>query len=158
MFYVSMVTLLIIFCAKYLIFLFIAPLTFFWMGGQQKLLRRTFFGGALAYILAIIIGFVFPVLRPFEKTGSFPILPVFFFEQYPQLRTASFPSKHMAAAVLISLVVMSQSKFWGAVFLILAFLVGWGRVAAQVHTWWDILGGAVLGLLCTFFVAYITRQ
>lgn len=148
---------LIIFLAKYLIFLFMAPPTFFWMGGERFLFWRAFLGGALVYGLALLTGFIFPVPRPFEEVGNFPPLPVFFFEQYPQLRTASFPSKHMAVAVLISLIVLSRSKFWGVVFLVLAFLVGWGRVLAQVHTWWDIFGGAVLGVLCALLINHFCR-
>ena len=152
--YVCMTT-LIIFFAKYLIFIFVAPLTFFWMKGSRVLFWRALLGSILAYSLALFTGFIFPVPRPFEKAGDFPPPPVFFFEQHPQFRTASFPSKHMAVAVLISLVLMSRNRRWGAIFLALAFLVGWGRVSAQVHTWWDIAGGAAIGGLCAVLVERI---
>ena len=35
---------------------------------------------------------------------------------------------------------------------ILAFMVAHSRVRARIHTWWEVAGGAILGMVITLFV------
>lgn len=143
-------SLLILFAAKYLIFLLFVSLVYFWFIGERELVVRAFCAVGLVIGIALLIGFLFPTLRPFEKLGM-ETPPVFFFEQNSNLRTASFPSKHAATTAALAFVVMRKKKLLGRFLLLGSLAVGVGRYLALVHTGWDILGGIVVGWLSAQF-------
>jgi len=75
--------------------------------------------------------------NPFCPTGTWP-------EDY------SFPSAHAAVAfAAVSAVYASMRKKKYALMFIFPALVGLSRMALGVHTVWDVLAGAALGLLAT---------
>ena len=58
----------------------------------------------------------------------------------------SFPSTHTAAAFDGATFLMRRYGWqWGVPAYAVSAYVAWGRVHAQRHDWWDVLGGAVLG-------------
>ncbi len=64
------------------------------------------------------------------------------------------PSGHSAVAFAISTATayISQHILLTILVFILAFLLGQSRVSAGVHTWWEVLVGAILGVLVTTLI------
>jgi undecaprenyl-diphosphatase len=59
-----------------------------------------------------------------------------------------FPSDHTSGAFAIAVALLLRHRWAGWVALVLAVLVGLGRVMIGVHYPTDVLAGAVLGTLC----------
>jgi undecaprenyl-diphosphatase len=59
----------------------------------------------------------------------------------------SFPSAHATFFFALSIIVYKENKTSGIVFLILSSIMGMARVAAGVHYPFDILGGAIMGII-----------
>ena len=65
---------------------------------------------------------------------------------------SSFPSGHAAAAFALAFAVWLHNKKIGVVFIILAVLVGLGRVLSNVHYSFDVFGGALLGVVVAYII------
>jgi undecaprenyl-diphosphatase len=65
---------------------------------------------------------------------------------------ASFPSDHVAAAIAISMVLLSIHRRLGIVAVGMSLLVGYARVYAGDHYPGDVLGGVVVGGLAAAVV------
>jgi len=59
---------------------------------------------------------------------------------------------------MLATLVFLYNKKLGIIFYILAVLVGVGRVLALVHYPVDILGGAILGIICGFIVFKLANR
>ncbi len=149
---------LILFTGKYLIFLFLLPLVYFWLKGNKRLVFQVLLAVFLVNVVALLIGFIFPLSRPFEVAETSPRVPVFFLEHNARFRTASFPSKHVAASASIAFSILMGSSFLGSALLAVPFLVGAGRVLAYVHRWPDVIGGFGLGMLAAFVSKFILEH
>lgn len=58
----------------------------------------------------------------------------------------SFPSTHTAVSFDGATFLMRRYGWkWGVPAYVVSTYVGWGRVFAQKHDWWDVLGGAAIG-------------
>lgn len=58
----------------------------------------------------------------------------------------AFPSNHTSAAFQGAMFLQRRYGWkWGLPAGIIAAYVGWGRVYAKRHDWWDVLGGAAIG-------------
>ena len=58
----------------------------------------------------------------------------------------AFPSTHTAVAFNGATFLARRYGWkWGAPAYAVAAYVGWGRVHADRHDWWDVLGGAAIG-------------
>lgn len=58
----------------------------------------------------------------------------------------SFPSTHTAVAFNGATFLARRYGWrWGVPAYAVAAYVGWGRVHAERHDWWDVLGGAAIG-------------
>ena len=69
----------------------------------------------------------------------------------------SFPSGHTAIAFASATVLSYYRPRWAPVFFLLAIAIGFSRVYNGVHYPLDVLGGAVLGLLCGGIVIALLR-
>lgn len=65
--------------------------------------------------------------------------------------THSFPSAHVSISSQGASFLQHRYgwKFGAPAYLISAY-VGWGRTYAKKHDWWDVLGGAVIGVGSTY--------
>jgi undecaprenyl-diphosphatase len=71
----------------------------------------------------------------------------------------SFPSDHATLMfALAAAFVLSSLRWAGLTVAILGIGVGWGRVYLGAHYPGDILGGAVLGVLCALAVKRVTER
>lgn len=64
------------------------------------------------------------------------------------------PSGHSAVAFAIctTVALMTQNSLLTLLVFILAFMVAHSRVRAKIHTWWEVAGGAIIGMMVTIFV------
>lgn len=101
---------------------------------------------AVAYVMRLVVGTLVGRARPFVALDSAHRL-IDVDNIY-----ASFPSGHASLAFALAFVVFRRDRDWGIAFLVLALLVGIGRVFVGVHYPLDILGGAVVGWIAAWAI------
>ncbi|MCA9353110.1 phosphatase PAP2 family protein [Patescibacteria group bacterium] len=104
-------------------------------------------GVLLAWLLSYGIKTVLQTARPFIQFND--VTPLFLYGGYD-----SFPSGHATLFAALAIAIYLHHKKFGIIFMILAFMIGVARIIAGVHFPVDILGGWVLGGLCSWF-AYV---
>jgi len=67
----------------------------------------------------------------------------------------SFPSGHAASSFAVTGVLVKYFKKYALGFWILAFLIAFSRLYLYVHYPTDVLGGIILGLICSNIVTYV---
>ena len=100
----------------------------------------------LAWTFSTMIKSLLPVYRPFIANGHNPLtltLPS---------ANSSFPSSHVAVAFAMACSLWIHNKKLGARFALLAILVGFGRIASNVHFLSDVLVGILIGILIAFLL------
>ena len=75
----------------------------------------------------------------------------------PRKTDASFPSDHASAAFAIAVAVLLIDPIAGAAFLVLATLIGLGRVVIGEHYPGDVLAGILVGSLAAVVVVRLGR-
>lgn len=144
-----------IFGARYLLILFLGVSFFlFWQSGHEQIALFLFEALALGYILAVLLSFAIRRRRPYEVKKDM-------LHMKPFIYTPSFPSGHATAAFAAAGVHLAAAyggqEPWvlAIIAVVVAALVAFGRVMAGVHYVTDVIGGSILGLLCTGLVGYI---
>lgn len=104
---------------------------------------RILLAGLTAYLFAKLVGTIYQPtsLRPFEELGVTP--------GAAYLNNPGFPSDHMlfVTAIVCAVWAETRMKKTTVLLIVLALLVGIGRVIALVHTPFDIIGGVAIALL-----------
>lgn len=146
-----------IFFAKYLAYLM--GLAFLFILLAQKDWRRRlhlclFSAVSLIVSYGIIehaINYFFPTARPFVELNFTPLVM--------RAADASFPSAHATIFfTMATLLFFWISRKWGVWFFAGALLIGVGRIFVGLHYPIDILGGALIGIVTPFLVAYVFKQ
>lgn len=117
---------------------------------KKKEILLVFFSSFLAYFSSEILKYLFHTARPFL------ILP-----NVQALITESsnaFPSGHSAFFSALAFSILFLHKKAGYIFMSFAFLIGVARITVGVHFPIDILGGFVLGVTTSYFVAFIAKS
>lgn len=82
--------------------------------------------------------------------------------EWERLMERSFPSGHTCAAfclfTFLAFILIPKHKWLGAVFFILALLVGYSRIYLAAHFFNDVYFGSVFGTLFTILVVLIMRR
>lgn len=141
-------SLIITFTASFLIWIMLAGLILLWfIDGKIKKEQalHALFASLIAWGLTQMIKGLIPTLRPFQVNGGVPMTMTIPFD-------ASFPSGHAATAFALATSVWLHDKKIGILFLVGAFLVGWGRIASNVHYLGDVLVGAVIGIATSYTI------
>lgn len=81
--------------------------------------------------------------RPFEKENLPPLID--------HEAGNSFPSKHAASALIISLALIAYRSFFLVPMLIITLGIGISRILCGIHDMKDILGGYLLGFVIGLF-------
>ncbi len=116
----------------------------FWLYGSWRLRLEE---GIIVALAAIFTRFPLgsiikdAVARPRPFTSLTHITPLIAETDF------SFPSGHALFFFALATAIFCRDKAWGALFFVLAILIGFGRVAAGIHYPTDILGGATLGII-----------
>ena len=138
-----------IFCAQYLPYLLVLGfliLVFYENGWRRK--WYLFSEAAIAIILSRgllteIIRFFYNHPRPFAVLGFTPLISE---------SGSSFPSGHAAWFFALAMVIFFRNRKWGMWFFALSLVNGIARIYVGVHWPFDILGGAIVGILSAMFI------
>jgi undecaprenyl-diphosphatase len=151
-----------IFCAKYLIFVIGGIVLGWWLelhktkptfawpieGKKKWLIFGNFSMAALtAFFLNYVLGFLKFRERPYINLKVARLVN--------PMSEKSFPSDHAAVAFALALTVFFRNKKVGAVLLLLALLVGWGRIYTGVHYPIDVVGGILVGLAAAALMRWV---
>jgi undecaprenyl-diphosphatase len=116
---------------------------------RQRVVLIAVLSVAVALLLNQIIIHLWARPRPFE-THTVTLL-------LPPTHEPSFPSDHATFAFAIALAVLFASGYLGAFSLLFAALIAFARVYTGEHYVSDVVGGAVIGSLCTLFFWSLRR-
>ncbi len=139
---------LITFLASFLIWIMFGGLLILWIfDGKVKREQalHAFAAVILAWVIAQILKNFLPTTRPFLLNGGPPLTFTIHTDN-------SFPSGHSAVAFSLAVTMWLHNKKLGFFYLAAAFLVGIGRVFANVHYLLDIVVGGLLGSLVAIVV------
>jgi undecaprenyl-diphosphatase len=115
---------------------------------KKEQVLHAVFASLLAWLLSQMIKSIFPFPRPFVTNGMIPLtitIPT----------DSAFPSGHASFAFGMATSVWLHDKRTGFIFIILACLVGFGRIASNVHYLTDVLAGTFLGVSSAIAVAKV---
>jgi undecaprenyl-diphosphatase len=147
-----------IFMARWLIYIFVGFALFLIVSPRSE--RRhaaseMAWSALLALALTSLIAALVERPRPFFLPSDLGfditrLIPIPF--------NSSFPSGHTSAAFAMASALAWVDRRWGVVALLIALLVGLGRVAVGVHYPSDILGGMVVGVGAFLVVRFLHGQ
>src|SRR3989344_6430927 len=128
-------SIVITFLASFLIWIMFAGLVFMWfIDGRVK--REQALHAILAILLAwaisLMIKNLLPMSRPFTFDGTMPLTITLPSEN------SSFPSAHSSVAFALATSLWIHNKRLGSRFLLMAILVGFGRIISNVHFTFDV--------------------
>lgn len=136
---------IIIFFAKYLHLFIIAGAFLFGVLSEPKkrkqLILLALIALPISYGLGEVAGLLIQSPRPFVVEGIAPLIP--------HAPTNGFPSTHALMSMTIAGIVFVYNKKAGSALVVMALLVGFSRVLAQVHNPIDILGGIFIAIFGT---------
>lgn len=135
---------LVLLLGNYLLGLMMVGLFLIWRRSRPEALVHAFFSAVLAWAIAEFLKDVFPFPRPFEQNGFFP-------GRFLTPTSSSFPSSHAASAFAFGFSAFLHDGLVGQVLLIGSFAVGLSRIAGNVHYSIDVVAGAVIGILVSYF-------
>lgn len=136
----------IVFLNTYGVFLFaVATFLYFYIFEKNKKLARVVIYSSIAtYFLTILFKNLFEVARPYTVNGHDALAGA--------LTQGSFPSFHTALAFAVATTAAFSRKKTAVVMFLIAAIIGFGRVAANVHYPLDVAFGAILGALVTLTI------
>jgi undecaprenyl-diphosphatase len=117
-------------------------------GGDRKwklACGSAYLSAALAYVAAFVIHHLYDRPRPYEAHPSLP-------HPWSSATDASFPSDHTSLSFAIAFAVLMFDGVAGAIFLVVAAIIGIGRLFIGAHYPGDVAAGFVLGLVVAFVV------
>lgn len=139
---------LITFLASFLIWLMFGGLLALWIfDGRVKREQalHAFAAMLLAWVITQMLKSFLPTSRPFVLNEE-PALTLLTHND------GSFPSSHSAVAFSLAITIWLHNRKLGFFYLIAAFLVGIGRLFANVHYLLDIAAGGLLGGLVAIVI------
>jgi undecaprenyl-diphosphatase len=110
------------------------------VGGRPRAAIRMLLAVALVYLASEALGAAWRRERPFAQLAS-EIEPL-----TSHASGRSFPSRHVASGLAMASVGHAAHPRLGRTMTIVAWLLGFSRVAAGLHYPSDVLAGAVVGL------------
>lgn len=145
-----------IFLAKYLIWLILAGIIFYFLffiklewWKKIKCFLILILSVGLAYFINWLISLIYFRPRPFVSH------PEIFKLIEKVASDKSFPSDHAALSFVLAFTIFLYNKTLGIIFLVLAALVGISRIFVGVHYPLDIIAGVLVGWFSVWFVRKI---
>jgi len=109
-----------------------------------------YLSAAIAYVAAFVVHHLYDRPRPYEAHPSLP-------HPWSSSTDASFPSDHTSLSFAIAFAVLMFDGVAGAIFLVLAVLIGVGRLFIGAHYPGDVLAGVLVGLVAALVVVKLLR-
>ncbi len=106
--------------------------------------------GGLAFLVNQVIHAIWDRSRPYEAHAGV-------YHPHAHSTDAGFPSDHASAAFGIATAVALIDPLVAIPFLVLAALIGVGRVIVGAHYPGDVLAGLLVGLVAAVFVVRVAR-
>jgi undecaprenyl-diphosphatase len=103
-----------------------------------------FLSAAVAYVVAFVIHHVYDRPRPYEAHAIA--------HPWSSSTDASFPSDHTSLSFAIAFAVLAFDTVAGAVFIVVAAIIGFGRLFIGAHYPGDVLAGIAVGAVVAFVV------
>ncbi len=132
---------IIVFLASFLIWVMFAGLVILWFVDgriKKEQVIHALLASFIAWTIAEILKQVFHTPRPFQLDGL-PIMTL------TKPLDPAFPSGHAATVFALAITIWFHDRKIGIIFVILAALVAWARVAANVHYPIDVICGGLIG-------------
>ena len=146
-----MFDILIIVCAKYLVYVPVLVLLALLVRGARRRKHRLFWltiiSLPLAYMIARIAGHLYYNPRPCVVGHFTPLVA--------HVADNGFPSDHMLIAATIAMIVLYFNRRLGILLWIVALVIGTARVLAGVHHTADIIGSMVIATVSVIAGHYI---
>lgn len=144
---------IIIFVAKYFLFLSAAIVTLYWLRSSRQVEIRLGWqlvvGGVIALALSAIASRLYYDTRPFVHEHIVPLIA--------HAPDNGFPSDHALFTSFLGFSVLVYSRRVGALLLLIALLVGAARVAVHIHHPIDIVGSFVIAAIAVALTQLISR-
>lgn len=141
---------LIVFVAKYFLFVSIAVVGLYWLTTANRdkisLGLRLVVGGVIALAFAKVGAHFYYDTRPFVRNHVKPLIA--------HANDNGFPSDHALLASFLGFTMVAYSRAIGLLLLAMAALIGGARVAAHIHSPIDIVGSFVFAAIA----ALLTHQ
>jgi undecaprenyl-diphosphatase len=134
------------FLASVLIWLMFAGLLVLWVVDgriKREQALHALLASFLAWGVSEMIKSLLPIPRPYQVNGTLPMTLTIPFD-------STFPSGHAAAAFGLATSIWLHEKKLGYVFILIACLVGFGRIISNVHYTSDVLAGIMVGIAIAF--------
>lgn len=147
-----------IFAARWLIYILVGFILCLAINPQAKyrhVVAEAAWSALLALAITTLLAALIGRLRPFFLPSDLGfdivrLIPIPF--------NSSFPSGHTSVAFALASALAWANRRWGAAALLVALIVGLGRVAVGVHYPSDILGGMVVGCASFALVRFLHGQ
>jgi len=110
-----------------------------WIEKEQREALRVLFSVLAAGLVVILLKELFLVPRPFEVERADPLAGL--------TVLSGFPSFHSALAFSVATTVAFRRRGVGILMMLLALMVGVGRVLANVHYPMDVMVGVIIGVV-----------
>src|SRR5581483_2000291 len=108
-----------------------------------------FLAAAIAYVIAFAIHHIYDRPRPYEAHHiSHP---------WSSSTDASFPSDHTSLSFAIAFAVLAFDTLAGVVFLVVAAVIGVGRLFIGAHYPGDVLAGVAVGAVAALLATRVLR-
>jgi membrane-associated phospholipid phosphatase len=132
---------------------FFLALNIHWIKKVENL-RHVFYSMALASLLSFLIFTVYPTTLPRSfATDSGLTAKAFAFLYALDSAANCFPSLHVSLAWLAAIGVLRESKTIGALMMLWALAITLSTLTTKQHYFVDVIGGLLLAILCSIFVA-----
>lgn len=138
-----------VFLAQYLPYLLVAAAAYFLL--KEKNRRRIYAFAIMSLSVILARGIITEIIRFFYHRPR-PFSALNFVPLFGAEELTSFPSGHAAAFFALATAIFFLNRRLGKWFLILSFLVGIARIFAGIHWPFDILAGAIIGILSALLV------
>ncbi len=145
---------ILIFLAKYLIYLMVVVGLIFFVFLSKTLKKQFLATTLLSFVIAYSVGKVashfFYNARPFVLTHTLPLIK--------HAANNGFPSDHALFSASIAFVVFSFNKRVGVFLFLLTLFVGYARIVIGLHHIVDILGSIVIAAISSYIGYILVRN
>ena len=115
-----------------------------------NIVKLSVFALPTIFVFSRLASFLVKTNRPFVEYNLSPIIA--------HTADNGFPSDHTLAAVSMALIIFSESRILGSIFLLGAALIGYGRFTTNLHNPIDIVASFVIAIIGIIVGRYLMKK